>query len=59
MVRPDTVIRWHGEVFRRYWRWRSRRRAERPATSGDLRALVRRIAAKNPTWGAPRIHGGI
>jgi hypothetical protein len=54
-----TVLRWHREGFRRYSRWTSRRRAERPSTSADIRVLVHRMAAENPSWGAPRIHGEI
>ena len=49
IVQPETVIRWHREGFRRYWRWTSRRRAGRPTTTPDIRALVRRMAAENPT----------
>jgi hypothetical protein len=26
-------------------------------TAAELRALIRRISAENPLWGAPRIHG--
>jgi hypothetical protein len=59
IVQPETVIRWHREGFRRYWRWKSRRRAGRPSTMAEIRTLVRRLAAENPTWGAPRIHGEI
>ena len=59
IVQPETVIRWHREGFRRYWRWKSRPRAGRPSTTAEIRALVRRMAAENPTWGAPRIHGEI
>ena len=25
--------------------------------TADLRALIRRMSAENPLWGAPRIHG--
>ena len=25
-LHPDTVMRWHREGFRRYWRWKSRHR---------------------------------
>ena len=58
LVQPDTVVRWHREGFRRYWRWKSRvRNAGHPSTKAEIRALVRRMAAENPTWGAPRIHG--
>ena len=29
----------------------------RPRIDADLRALIRRMSAENPLWGAPRIHG--
>jgi hypothetical protein len=29
----------------------------RPQINADLRALIRRMNAENPLWGAPRIHG--
>jgi len=43
--------------MRRYWLWKSRRRGGRPLVQTELRALVRRVSAENPLWGAPRIHG--
>ena len=57
IVHPKTLVRWHREGFRSYWRWRSRRRGGRPRISAEIRALVRRMSAQNPLWGAPRIHG--
>ncbi len=58
VVQPDTVVGWHREGFRKYWTWKSRRRcAGRQSTATEIRALVRRMANENPTWGAPRIHG--
>ncbi len=30
IVKPETVIRWHREGFRLYWRWKSRKRPGRP-----------------------------
>ena len=57
VVRPETVVRWHRDGFRRYWAWKSRRRAGRPAISTEVRDLIRRISQANPLWGAPRIHG--
>jgi putative transposase len=57
-VKPETVVRWHGAGFRRYWTWLSRRRRRgRPQITVDLRALIERMAMENPSWGAPRIHG--
>jgi transposase InsO family protein len=57
IFRPETILRWHRIGFRLFWRWKSRRRAGRPAVSADIRSLVRRISRENPLWGAPRIHG--
>ena len=57
VVRPETVVRWHRQGFRRYWAWKSRRRGGRPAVGTELRELIRRMSRANPLWGAPRIHG--
>jgi hypothetical protein len=57
IVRPETLVRWHRAGFRRYWRWKSRSLGGRPQIDAALRALIRRISAENPLWGAPRIHG--
>jgi hypothetical protein len=57
IIRPETVVRWHRAGFRRYWRWKSRSLGGRPKIAADLRALIRRMSAENPLWGAPRIHG--
>jgi putative transposase len=59
LVQPETVVRWHRAGFRLYWAWISRRRvhAGRKGVSRELRELIFRMAAENPTWGAPRIHG--
>jgi putative transposase len=42
-----------------YWRLISRVRAEvgRRSTPKEVRELIFRMVAENPTWGAPRIHG--
>src|SRR5438105_9174702 len=57
IVRPETLVRWHRAGFRRYWRWKSRSLGGRPKIDGELRALIRRMSAENPLWGAPRMHG--
>ena len=51
LVKPATVIRWHGAAWRLLWRWRSRRPAGRPPVDADLRALIRQMWRENPTWG--------
>jgi hypothetical protein len=55
VVRPDTVVRWHRHWLRRQWTRRSAR--GRPGTNAAIRTLVMKMAAANPLWGAPRIHG--
>ena len=56
LVKPATVVKWHRQGFRIYWRWRSRCPG-RPKTSAEIRALIRQMSRANPLWGAPRIHG--
>ena len=59
IVTPETVVRWHRAGFRLYWRLisRARRKVGRKPTSKEVRDLIFRMVAENPTWGAPRIHG--
>jgi hypothetical protein len=57
LVEPVTVSRWHRQDFARCWRRRSRRRAGRPRIDSEVQSLIRRMAAENLLWGAPRIHG--
>jgi len=59
LVTPRTVVAWHRAGFRLYWKWLSRvsRIGGRKRVSEEIRALIFRMAAENPTWGAPRIHG--
>jgi transposase InsO family protein len=56
VVQPQTVVRWHQQSFRLWWRWRSRtKRVGRPLLDKEVRALIARMARDNPTWGSPRI----
>ena len=57
IIQPETLLRWHREGFRRYWRWKSRNSGGRPLISAELRTLIRRMSIENRLWGAPHIHG--
>src|SRR5271163_423128 len=55
LVKPATVIQWHRQGFRLFWRWRSR--SGRPSVNREIRDLIRQMSEANRLWGAPRIHG--
>jgi hypothetical protein len=59
IVTPETVVRWHRTGFRIYGRLISKARTKvgRRQMSKEVRELIFRMVAENPTWGAPRIHG--
>ena len=57
LVRPETVIHWHRQVWRLLWRWKSRARLGRPRLGAEVQALIARMARENSTWGSERIRG--
>ena len=59
IVQPDTVLRWHRDLFRRVWKRKSKPNGKRgrPPLTGEIVALVKRLAKENLRWGAERIRG--
>jgi len=56
IVQPETVIQWHRQGFKLYWRWKSQAgKPGRPPIEREIRELIRRMSRENPLWGAPRI----
>ena len=56
LVKPETVVRWHRQGFKYYWRWKSYAgRRGRPGVPLEIIHLIRRMSRENPLWGAPRI----
>ncbi len=54
VVQPETVVRWHREGFRRYWRSISTPGPGRPPISEETKHLIIRMATENP-WRARKI----
>jgi len=57
IVKPETVIVWHRQGFRLYWKWKSRVRHGRPSLPTEVQNLIQQMSLANLHWGAPRIHG--
>jgi putative transposase len=55
-VTPETLLRWHRDLTRRHWT-KPHRPPGRRSVPPELRRLILRMAAENPTWGYRRIHG--
>ena len=57
IVQPDTLLRWHHDLFRRYWRYKSKPEKRDPRISADTIELIKQMARENRLWGAERIRG--
>ena len=59
IVQPDTLLRWHRQLFRQFWRRKSRPAPveRKPKMSAETIALIRAMANANRLWGAKRIRG--
>jgi hypothetical protein len=57
IVQPETVLGWHRQAFRWFWRWKSRGQPGRKPIDADLRELIGSMSQQNPLWGAPRLQG--
>jgi putative transposase len=57
IVPPDTLLRWHRDLFRRIWRRKSKRKGKkgREPLAEDIVTLIKAMAKDNRTWGAERI----
>jgi putative transposase len=59
IVQPDTLLRWHRDLFRRYWRCKSKLENREPRTSPETIELIQQMARENRLWGAERIRGDL
>ena len=58
IVKPETVIYWQQERFKKYWTEKSAKKNKpgRPSLKLEIRKLIRKMASENLRWGAPRIY---
>ncbi|MDP9313216.1 MAG: integrase core domain-containing protein [Chloroflexota bacterium] len=57
IVKPETVLRWHREGFRLFWKRKSQGRSREPKIPVATITLIKEMAVNNRLWGAERIRG--
>jgi transposase InsO family protein len=57
IVQPDTLLRWHRDLFRFYWRRKSKSEKREPRISPETIELIKQMVSENRLWGAERIRG--
>ena len=57
IVQPETLLRWHRELFRLDWKHKSKTHTRQPKVAAETIALIRQMAMENRLWGAERIRG--
>ena len=54
IIKPDSLLRWHREGFRLFWRFKSRAQSPSNHLGADTISLIQRMARENPLWGSER-----
>ena len=57
IVQPETLLRWHRQGFKLFWKYKSRAIFATPKISAENVALIQEMARDNRLWGAERIRG--
>ena len=57
IVQPETLLRWHRDLFRRYWKRKSKPKTRKPRIPQETVDLIKQMAIENPHWGAKMICG--
>ncbi len=57
IVQPETLLGFHRELFRLFWKHQSKARSSKPKLSHETITLITEMAANNRLWGAERIRG--
>ena len=59
IVKPDTLIRWHKQGFKLFWKLKSKPKSKvpKPKIAEETGTLIKQMAAENTLWGVKRIQG--
>ena len=57
VVKPETLLSWHRNLFRIVWRCKSRPKGRQPRITPETIELIKQMARDNHLWGAERIRG--
>jgi putative transposase len=57
IVQPETLLLWHRQGFKLFWKYKSRATSTTPRISQETVALIQEMARDNRLWGAERIRG--
>jgi hypothetical protein len=55
IVKPETLLGWHRQGFRLFWRHKSKAKVPQPRIPADVIALIHVMARDNRLWGTKRI----
>jgi hypothetical protein len=57
IIKPETLLSWHRQGFKLFWKLKSTSRIGRPPLSQETILLIQQMARENCLWGAERIRG--
>jgi hypothetical protein len=57
LVQPETLLRWHHELFRVFGKHKSKVHARMPRLSSETISLIQEMAANNQLWGRNAFEG--
>jgi putative transposase len=57
IVQPETLLRWHREGFRFFWKHKAKVTSHKPKVAPETISLIKTMTRNNRLWGAERIRG--
>jgi hypothetical protein len=57
LIQPETLLRWHRELLRVFWKHKSQARSKKPGLLPEMITSIKQVASNNRLWGAERIRG--